>query len=126
MAWMWLLLAGMCEMVWPLGFKFTHGFTTRYWAVAITFAIMILSFYLMSLATRGGIPVGTTYAVWTGIGAAGTALLGILLFGEPRDAMRLVCLSLIICGAVGLKFLSPPEQTAATQDAPTAPREVQG
>jgi quaternary ammonium compound-resistance protein SugE len=126
MAWMWLLLAGMCEMVWPLGFKFTHGFTTRYWAVAITFAIMILSFYLMSLATRGGIPVGTTYAVWTGIGAAGTALLGILLFGEPRDAMRLACLSLIICGAVGLKFLSPPEQTAATQTTAPAAPETQG
>jgi quaternary ammonium compound-resistance protein SugE len=120
MPWIWLLLAGCCEMVWPLGFKYTNGFTTRYWAVGITFGIMILSFYLMSLATRGGIAVGTTYAVWTGIGAAGTALLGILLFHESRDLPRLLCLFLIICGAVGLKFLSPPEGAPAAQAATAA------
>jgi multidrug transporter EmrE-like cation transporter len=75
----------------------------------------------MSLATRGGIPVGTTYAVWTGIGAAGTAVLGMMLFGEPHDLARLACLSLIICGAVGLKFLSPPEGSPASQNAPAFP-----
>ena len=113
MPWFYLLLAGACEMVWPVGFKYTHGFSRHYWAVGGTAAVMLLSFWLMSLATKGGIHVGTAYAVWTGIGAAGTALLGMLLYDEPRDWMRLTCLGLIIAGAVGLKFLSPPEQLAA-------------
>ena len=114
MAWIWLLLAGVCEMLWPLGFKVTDGFTVRYWAVGMTFGVMILSFYLMSLATRGGIPIGTTYAVWTGLGAAGTAVLGIVLFHESHDWKRLACLSLIIAGAVGLKFLTSPEKGSRT------------
>jgi quaternary ammonium compound-resistance protein SugE len=84
----------------------------HYWSVAGTFGLMILSFYLMSVATKQGIPVGTAYAVWTGLGAAGTAVLGIMLFHEPRDVLRLSCLTLIIAGAVGLKFLSPPAGTA--------------
>ncbi|HVX87229.1 MAG TPA: multidrug efflux SMR transporter [Phycisphaerae bacterium] len=113
MAWVWLVLAGVCEMIWPLGFKYTHGFTMRYWAVGITFGIMVLSLYLMSQATKGGIPIGTTYAVWTGLGAAGTVVLGMLLFHEPHDWVRLGCLTLIITGAVGLKFLSPPGEGAA-------------
>ena len=112
MPWTFLILAGACEMVWPLGFKYTRGFSMHYWAVAGTFALMILSFYLMSVATKQGIPVGTAYAVWTGLGAAGTAVLGIMLFHEPRDMLRLSCLTLIITGAVGLKFLAPAEQAA--------------
>jgi quaternary ammonium compound-resistance protein SugE len=118
MAWIYLVLAGVCEMIWPLGFKYTQGFTTRYWAVGLTFAVMLLSFWLMSVATKMGIPVGTTYAVWTGLGATGTVILGMILFHEPRDAMRLGCLTLIIVGVVGLKLLSPSEQPPAqTQQA---------
>ena len=110
MPWFYLLLAGACEMVWPLGFKYTHGFSRHHWATACTFGIMILSFWLMSVATKQGIHIGTAYAVWTGLGAGGTAILGMILFNEPRDLMRIGLLSLIIIGAVGLKFVSPPEQ----------------
>lgn len=120
MPWTFLILAGLCEMVWPLGFKFTEGFSRHYWAVGATFGVMGLSLWLMSLSTKGphGVHVGTAYAVWTGLGAAGTAILGILLFNEPRDLMRVACITLIITGAVGLKFLSPPPQAApATQAA---------
>ncbi|HEY4329862.1 MAG TPA: multidrug efflux SMR transporter [Phycisphaerae bacterium] len=113
MPWLLLIIAGICEMVWPLGFKYTHAFSQNYWAIGCTFAVMGLSLYLMSLATKLGIPIGTAYAVWTGIGAAGTAALGILLFQEPRDLVRLACLGLIIAGIVGLKILSPVEKPAA-------------
>ncbi len=126
MPWVFLILAGCCEMVWPLGFKYTDGFSKNYWAVGFTFAIMVLSLYLMSLATKGphGVHVGTAYAVWTGLGAAGTAALGMWLFHEPRDFLRVVCLLMIICGAVGLKFLSPPQQPARATS-PQAAAEVQ-
>jgi quaternary ammonium compound-resistance protein SugE len=122
MAWIFLLFAGACEMVWPLGFKFTNGFKEHYWAVALTFLIMILSFWLMSQATNRGIPVGTAYAVWTGIGASGTAILGMIIFHESRDWIRLVCLSVIIVGVVGLKLFSPPEagQSPAAASQPAA------
>ena len=116
MAWFLLLLAGICEMVWPLGFNYTHGFKSNYPAIGLTFAIMILSFWLMAQATTRGIHVGTAYAVWTGLGAAGTAILAMLLFNEPKDAIRLICLSLIILGAIGLKFLSPPPQSTPVAD----------
>lgn len=106
MAWFYLVLAGMCEMVWPLGFKYTHGFTQRWWAVAITFAIMLASFGLMSLASRT-LPVGTVYAVWTGMGAAGIALLGMMIFNEPAEFWRIACLSLIVAGVIGLKLVTP-------------------
>src|SRR6187399_1486075 len=118
MPWIFLLMAGACEMVWPLGFKYTEGFSKNHWATACTFAVMILSFWLMAQATKHGVHIGTAYAVWTGIGAAGTAVLGMLLFKEPHDVMRLTCLVLIIAGAVGLKFLSPPESPAGTQSKP--------
>jgi quaternary ammonium compound-resistance protein SugE len=121
MAWIFLLLAGACEMVWPLGFKYTNGFKTHFGFVALTFAIMILSFWLMSVATNRGIHVGTAYAVWTGLGAAGTAILGMILFNEPRDAIRISCLVLIIAGAVGLKFFSPPTAIDSTQVAIAGP-----
>ena len=104
MGWIYLMAAGTCEMIWPLGFKYTHGFKTHYWAVALTFAIMITSFGLMSLATSHKIPVGTAYAVWTGLGATGTVILGMIFFGESRDLLRLCCLGLIIAGVVGLKL----------------------
>jgi len=108
MAWLFLICAGICEMIWPLGFKYTNGFKTHVPAIGATFAIMCLSLWLMSQATAKGVPIGTAYAVWTALGAAGTAVLGIILFHEPRDAVRLVCLGMIIAGAVGLKFIAPP------------------
>jgi quaternary ammonium compound-resistance protein SugE len=120
MAWFLLFVAGLCEMVWPLGFKFTNGFKEKYWAVGLTFAVMGLSLWLMSLATSKGIPIGTAYAVWTGLGASGTVILGMIYFGEPRDWTRLTCLSLIIVGVVGLKFLSPPEDAKPAHTAPAA------
>ena len=106
MAWLYLLLAGMCEMAWPVGFKYTNGFKTNAGVAVLTGAIMLLSFWLLSRATSRGIHIGTAYAVWTGIGAAGVALLGMTLFHEPRDMVRLACLGLIILGVVGLKFRS--------------------
>jgi quaternary ammonium compound-resistance protein SugE len=124
MAWLYLFLAGLCEMAWPLGFKFTNGFKTHYWAVALTMATMLLSFWLMSVAVRNGIHVGTAYAVWTGLGAAGTAVLGMILFSEPRDMVRLGCLSLIIAGVIGLKLFSPPEQPAQSAAGNVAGEEV--
>jgi quaternary ammonium compound-resistance protein SugE len=110
MAWFFLLLAGACEMVWPLGFKYTNGFKVHAPVMVLTLAMMTLSFYLMSVATAKGIPVGTAYAVWTGIGAAGTAILGMMLFNDPRDAVRITCLTLIIIGAIGLKFWPGPSE----------------
>src|SRR5215208_5436124 len=107
MPWLYLLLAAMCEMSWPLGFKYTDGFKTNYPAIAATVIIMLLSFWLLSLATTRGIPIGTAYAVWTGLGAAGTTILGITLFHEPRDILRLACLALIILGVIGLKLRTP-------------------
>jgi quaternary ammonium compound-resistance protein SugE len=107
MAWLYLLLAGVCEMAWPLGFKYTNGFKTHYGYIALTLGTMTFSFWLMSQATAKGIHLGTAYAVWTGMGATGTAILGMILFKEPRDVARLVCLGMIIVGIVGLKLLSP-------------------
>jgi quaternary ammonium compound-resistance protein SugE len=108
MAWLYLFLAGVCEMAWPIGFKYTNGFRSHYGIVAVTMATMLLSFGLLSLATNRGLHIGTAYAVWTGLGACGTAVLGIILYHEPRDLLRLSCLTLIILGVLGLKFLSPP------------------
>ncbi len=107
MAWFYLLLAGACEMIWPIGFKYTDGFKTHYGIMVITLAIMTLSFALMSIATAKGIHVGTAYAIWTGIGASGTTILGMVMYKEPRDAFRLICIGLIILGAAGLKLRSP-------------------
>jgi quaternary ammonium compound-resistance protein SugE len=117
MGWLYLLAAGICEMAWPIGFKYTDGFTKNSGAIYGTIAIMFCSFWLMSRAIREGIPMGTAYAVWTGIGAVGTALIGILLFKEPRDVSRLVCLGVVIVGLVGLKLLSPSEGQQATGSA---------
>ena len=104
MSWVYLFAAGLCEMAWPLGFKYTGGFKRHYPLVGLTFVVMIASFGLMSMATNRGIPVGTAYAVWTGLGAVGTVILGMVLFDDPRDAARLCCLGLVIVGVVGLKL----------------------
>ncbi|HOL93211.1 MAG TPA: quaternary ammonium compound efflux SMR transporter SugE [bacterium] len=105
MAWVWLLAAGLCEIAWAIGLKYSEGFTR--WRPAVwTVAVMILSFILLANAMRS-LPVGTAYAVWTGIGAAGTAVWGMLLFDEPRDPARVLCLLLIVAGIAGLKIVSP-------------------
>jgi quaternary ammonium compound-resistance protein SugE len=105
-AWILLLIAGLMEVGWAVGLKYTDGFT-RPWPTAGTVVAMIASIALLAQALKV-IPVGTGYAVWTGVGAVGTALLGMWLFGESRDAMRLVCIGLIVAGIAGLKFFSPP------------------
>ena len=104
MAWLCLLLAGLFEVGWAIGLKYTEGFS-RLFPSLLTVAAMALSLALLGLALKN-LPVGTAYAVWTGIGAVGTAALGIILFSEPATASRLVCIGLIICGIAGLKFAS--------------------
>jgi len=104
MAWLYLVIAGILEVVWAMGMKQTEGFT-RLWPSVFTLGFMGVSFYLLALAMRD-LPAGTAYAVWTGIGAVGTVILGILWLGEPRDAARLICVSLILCGVIGLKVFS--------------------
>ena len=103
-AWLYLTLAGLLEIVWAIGLKYTEGFT-RLVPSVITAAAMIASVWFLALALKT-IPVGTGYAVWTGIGAVGTALLGIVLFAEPATAARLACIGLIIAGILGLKLVS--------------------
>ena len=102
MAWVWLTVAGLLEVVWAVGLKYTDGFT-RLWPSAITIAAMVASVYCLAVALRT-IPVGTGYAVWTGIGAAGVAILGMILFGEPATIARFFFLALIVAGIVGLKL----------------------
>lgn len=102
--WLVLLVAGGLEIVWAVGLRYTEGFT-RLWPTLATLAIAWVSFFLLAFAMKS-IPVGTAYAIWTGIGAAGTAMFGILLFGEPATVGRLACLALIIAGIIGLKLLS--------------------
>jgi quaternary ammonium compound-resistance protein SugE len=104
-AWFYLFLAGLLEMGWAIGLKYTEGFT-KLWPSVGTVAAMILSFVLLGQALKV-LPVGTAYAVWTGIGAAGTAVLGMVMFGEPRDWPRLLCLGLIVGGVVGMRVVSP-------------------
>jgi quaternary ammonium compound-resistance protein SugE len=104
MNWVVLFCAGLLEIVWAIGLKQTEGFT-RLWPSVWTLAAMVVSFGLLSQALKT-IPVGTGYAVWTGIGAVGTAVVGMLWLGEPREIGRVVCLSLIVGGIVGLRFFS--------------------
>jgi quaternary ammonium compound-resistance protein SugE len=104
MVWTYLVIAGLFECAWAIGLKFTVGFT-RLWPSLFTILSMVISFWLLSLAMRS-IPVGTAYAVWTGIGAVGVAVLGMAIFGESRDLMRVFCLLLIVSGIVGLKLVS--------------------
>lgn len=105
MAWVYLAIAGVLEIVWAIGLKYSEGFT-RPWPSAITIAGMAVGFYYLSLALKE-IPIGTGYAVWVGIGAVGTAILGMVLFGESAAWPRLACIALILAGIVGLKLTSP-------------------
>jgi quaternary ammonium compound-resistance protein SugE len=102
MAWVFLFVAGLFEVGWAVGLKYTHGFT-RFWPSLLTMIAIAISMGLLASAVRT-IPVGTGYAVWTGIGAVGTAALGILLFAEPVTASRAFFLMLIVVGIIGLKF----------------------
>lgn len=102
MAWMYLLIAGALEIGWAIGLKYADGFT-KLWPSVFTVATMMVSFYCLSLAVRT-LPIGTGYAVWTGIGAVGTTLLGILLFSEPATLPRLACIALVLAGIIGLKL----------------------
>lgn len=105
MAWGLLFLAGLFEIGWAIGLKYTDGFT-RVWPTTWTVLAMIASVVLLALAVRT-LPVGTAYAVWTGIGAAGTVALGIVLFGEPATFLRLVFVAMIVGGIAGLKLVTP-------------------
>ncbi len=104
MAWVILVLAGLFEIGWAVGLKYTEGFT-RLWPTVGTVASMIISLGLLGLALKS-LPLGTAYAVWTGVGTVGTAVLGIVLLGESAAVMRLVCIGLIVAGIVGLKLVS--------------------
>lgn len=105
MAWLYLFVAGLFEVGWAIGLKYTQGFT-RLVPTLFTAVSMVVSLGLLGLALKS-LPVGTAYAVWTGIGTIGTAILGIALLGEPANALRLACIGLIVAGIVGLKLVSP-------------------
>jgi quaternary ammonium compound-resistance protein SugE len=105
MAWIMLVLAGLFEVAWAIGLKYTEGFT-RFWPSVGTLAAMIVSVVLLGVAMKS-LPVGTSYAVWVGVGAVGTAILGIVLFGEAASPGRLASLALIVAGIVGLKLATP-------------------
>jgi quaternary ammonium compound-resistance protein SugE len=102
MAWLLLIIAGLLEVGWAIGLKYTEGFT-RVWPSVFTLGAMVLSVVLLGVAMKS-LPVGTSYAVWVGVGAVGTAILGMVLFGEPATTGRLASLGLIVAGIVGLKL----------------------
>lgn len=104
MHWFYLLVAGLFEISWAVGLKFSHGFTQLVPSV-LTVIGMIASFYFLALALKN-LPLGTAYAIWTGIGTIGTVIFGIVLFKEPVTAVRLFCIALIISGITGLKLIS--------------------
>ena len=103
LAWLLLVVAGLLEIVWSISMKASHGFTKHHFT-AITLVAAALSFWLLGLALRQ-LPVGTAYAVWTGIGAVGATILGIAIFGESLTVSRIGCIALIVCGIIGLKLL---------------------
>ncbi len=103
--WLALLGAGLLEIAWALGLKYSDGLT-RFWPTLATALAILASFSLMALALRS-LPFGTAYAVWTGIGAGGSIILGMVIFSEPTDPFRIICLTLIVAGMVGLKLNSP-------------------
>lgn len=105
MAWIILVVAGLFEVGWAIGLKYTEGFT-RLWPTIGTVLSMIVSLWLLGIAMKS-LPVGSAYAVWVGVGTVGTVLFGILLFGEPANAARLISVALIIAGIVGLKLAAP-------------------
>ena len=104
MAWAWLAVAGLFEIGWAIGLKYSDGFSKPVPSL-LTVVAMVLSVWMLSIAMRT-IPVGTAYAVWTGIGAIGVAILGMVFFGDSREFLRLICLFLIIAGIIGLKLVS--------------------
>ena len=104
MPWLWLTLAGLLEIVWAIGLKYTVAFTRPLPSI-ITVLAMIGSVYFLALAVRS-IPIGTGYAVWTGIGAVGVAILGMILFDEPRTLLRIISILLIVAGIAGLKLVT--------------------
>ena len=104
MPWFILFIAGLFEVVWAVGIKYTESWT-RLWPVIFTICAMATSFYLLSMALKH-IPMGTAYAIWTGIGTIGTVIYGIIFFKEPTDIFRIVCILLIICGIVGLRIMA--------------------
>ena len=103
MNWVILVVAGLCECGWAVGMKYTYGFT-RLWPSVFTVAAMVVSMYLLSVAVKS-LPIGTAYAVWTGIGAVSTAVFGMILFHEPATAARICCILLAVSGIVGLAIL---------------------
>ncbi|KTC66801.1 multidrug efflux system protein [Legionella birminghamensis] len=105
MAWFALVLAGLLEIVWAVGLKYTDGFS-RLWPSLFTILAMTASFLLLAYSLKS-LPIGTAYAIWTGIGAVGTVIYGIYMLGEPATALRLSCISLIILSIVGLKLSNP-------------------
>lgn len=105
MAWIALFFAGLFEIGWAVGLKYTAGFT-RLGPSVLTIAAMVASLWLLAVALKT-LPLGTSYAVWTGIGTVGTAVLGIVLFGESTDPLRLLCIGLIVIGIAGLKLVTP-------------------
>ncbi|MBE7418414.1 MAG: quaternary ammonium compound efflux SMR transporter SugE [Ideonella sp.] len=104
MAWLLLIIAGLLEVGWAIGLKYTEGFT-RMWPSVFTLGAMVLSVVLLGVAMKS-LPVGTSYAVWVGVGAVGTAILGMVLFGEPATTGRLASLGFLVAGIVGLKLAS--------------------
>lgn len=104
MAWVYLILAGICEIGWAFGLKYSEVFT-KIGVSIVTVVVMILSFVLLAQAMKT-LPLGTAYGIWTGIGAAGTAILGIVFLNEPRDLVRILCILMIVAGVVGLKVFS--------------------
>ncbi len=105
MNWIFLIIAGLFEMAWAIGLKYSQGFTRPIPSI-FTIIGMIASFYFLSLTLKS-LPLGTAYAIWTGIGTVGTVIFGIILFKEPIDTIRLICIGFIILGIVGLKVVSP-------------------
>ncbi len=104
MAWIYLMVAAVFEMGWAIGLKYTNGFS-RMWPSVFTVLAMIVSFQFLAMAMKT-IPVGTAYAVWTGTGAVGVAILGMMLFGDPRDLTRIASMTMIVLGVIGLKVFS--------------------
>jgi len=105
MAWLTLFIAGLCEVGWAIGLKYTEGFT-RLWPTLGTVAAMAVSLWLLGIAMKS-LPVGTAYSVWVGVGAVGTVIFGIVLFGEPANPARLISVMLIVAGIIGLKLATP-------------------
>jgi len=105
MKWVYLVIAGIFEVGWAIGLKYSQGFTKTMPSI-LTLIGMVASFYFLSLSIKN-LPIGTAYAIWTGIGTVGTVILGIILFKEPFDTIRMICIVLIVSGIIGLKLTSP-------------------